>query len=615
MKTARWLPLIAALLVSSAIVLAQQGTAFFGDVLVLYRQDAGAFPSATNYRGGIVYDTGSETPWFSNGTSWQPISSGGGGGGGFWFDAGAGTFAIYPSPTSNQVRAGTQDYPAYTGYTPIAGIFGTPDGGLSRPSMVVYTDGGMGMVIYVDRKARTLATNGNTQPGTNWYGAALSILTDRTANADDYAQIFLGARGQNATGAISHSAITHAALTAGTFGVVPGLTMSTGGNMGFVVGDNYNVAYPMFYLGSGQLASFGGVVPNANARVTVNAVSSNAAIDIVGVNPNTTAVRFTANNYGMDLGTGANDELFSDGTRVRVGNSTNGGGLNAFTFRVVGNTDGSNMVASATSGNGGIGFRQTDNQLYTMSSGKEARPLLSGADWTYDGRVWNIDVSWENTNCPVVQNTVISSSGANVTVSCTDVAAGGAAVSPSGFPVRGYRTFNTDTVAGSRSGFSSGTMPASGAGGTPTLFLQRRGGPVMAMWVRTGSTVSNARWYAGMLTAIPSVGLPSSGAQGAYLRFDTSASDTQFRLCTQDGTTVNCANSGTTPATNTEYLFLIDCRESSTACRLYVNGANAVANTANLPSLTVNMGFVFAIENTSTTAQSWGLGRTTIRTE
>lgn len=619
MKTARWLPLVVVLLVSSVIALAQQGTAFFGDILVLYRQDAGAFPSATNYRGGIVYDTGSETPWFSNGTTWQPISSGGGGGGGdgFWFDAGAGTFAIYASPTSNQVRMGTQNYPAYTGYTPIAGVFGTPDGGLSRPAMVVYTDGGMGMVIYVDRKARLSGSPQVATPNSSWWGAGLSILTDRdpALPATDYAQIYLGARANSALAA-GHSAITHSGVvTSGTWGIVGGLTLSSGGDVGIIAGDRYGVSWPMFYMSGGaQSMSIGETPTSATARLTINALPAQAALNLTGVNTGTTAFRMVGSENGLDLGTGTVDEFFSNGTRVRLGNTPNAGGLDAFTFRVVGNTDGSNMVTSATSGNGGIGFRQSDNQLYTMSTGKESRPILSGPDWVYDGRVWNVDVNWENTACPVIRNTLIQATGGDVTVSCSDQQPGGAAVS-GGFPVRGYRTFNTNNVAGSRSGFASGTMPATGVGGSPALFLERRGGPVMSFWMQTGSTLTDTRWYAGMLTAIQAVGLPSSGAQGAYFRYSPADGDTRIRRCTQDGTTVNCVNTGITPTVNTEYLLTMDCRESSTACRAYIDGAPQGANTANLPGLTTNMGFVFAIENGNSTAQSWGLGRVSIRTE
>jgi hypothetical protein len=605
-KLSRRLPLIAALLVSAGLVFAQQGTAFFGDILVLYRQDAGAFPSATNYRGGIVYDTGSNTPWFSNGTTWQPISSGGSSGGGFWEDAGAGSNAIYNVPTTNQVRVGVQTPNAYAGYEPATGVFATSNA-------LIYSDGGLALTTLVDRGTRGLVATNTIPNSTVWFGAGLNVLTTRNSTGVDYAQIFMGARGNSTVTNDDFASITYYDDPGSSY---TGLWLGSGRGIAMSPGLTASIpTIPPFLLDSSNRLSLSSN-PVTTSRLTVAGLPVNGqAISTTGVTSTFNAIAVETNT-NIDFGTGANDYIFSNGTRLIVGNTgIPAGGLNATSFRAVGNGDGSNMMTSATSGNGGIGFRQADNQLYQMSTGKEARPILSGPDWAYDGRVFNVDTTWESTACPVVQDTVISTSGTNVTVSCADVVGGGAAVSPSGFPVRGYRTFNTDTTAGSRSGFSSGTMPASGVGGSPTLFLQRRGGPVMAMWVRTGSTVSNARWYAGMLTAIPAVGLPSIGAQGAYLRFDTSASDTQFRLCTQDGATVNCVNSGTTPAINTEYLFVIDCREVSTACRLYVNGINAVANVSNLPSLTVNMGFVFAIENTGTTAQSWGLGRTTIRTE
>ena len=605
MKRVHFLPIIFALIVSATIAFSQ--TTYLGNILQLHRQDAGSLPAASNYQGAVVYDTGGNTVWYSNGTSWQPIASGGGGGDVFWADAGLGSFAVYNNPPSNQVRVGTQTVNAYSGYEPTAGMFATA-------SAVVYSDGGFPLVLSTNRGTRTVIANNSIPNSGTWFGSNLSVLTDRNASGLDYAQIFLGARGTSTVTNDDFATLTYFDDPGSNY---TGLWLGSGRNIVMSAGLTSSIpTVPMFSLDSSGRGAFA-AVPVSTSRLTVSGLPVNGqAITTTGVTSTFNAIAVETNT-NIDFGTGTNDYLFSNGTRLSIGNTASGvGGLNAVTFRVAGTSSGANMVTSVTTGNGGLGFRQTDNQLYTMSTGKEARPILSGPDWAYDGRVWNVDTSWENTNCPVVQDTVISTSGGNVAVSCFDVpgAPGGAAVSPSGFPVRGYRTFNTDTTAGSRSGFSSGTMPASSSPGTPTTFVSRRGGPVLAMWVRTGATVSNARWYAGMLTAIPAVGLPSAGAQGAYLRYDTGV-DTQFRLCTQDGTTVNCANSGTTPAANTEYLFVIDARESSSGVRLYVNGANAVENVSNLPSLTVNMGFVFAIENASTTAQSWGMGRISIRTE
>jgi hypothetical protein len=587
-------------------------TTYLGNILQLHRQDAGSLPAATNYQGSIVYDTGGNTIWYSNGTAWQPIdTSGGGGSTAFWQDAGTTPNAIYNDPVTTQVRVGNRESPAYTGFTPVAGYFGTPDGGLGGSNLLVYTDGGLGVIIYTDRKTRTV-TVGNMQPGTSWFGAGLSLLTDRVANGDDYAQIFFGARGTG-LGTIQHGALTYAAVPVGTYGIVNGMTLSSGANIGFVTGDNYVVAYPTFYLSNSQTASLGNVAPSTLARLNINAIPVNAAIRIEGVTGGTAAILMAGNNYGVDFGTGSNDDLFSDGTRLRVGNLSTSGGLNAFTYRVVGNASGADMVASATTGNGGIGFRQADNQLYTMSSGKESRPILSGPDWVYDGRVWNVDVNWENTACPVVRNTLIQSTGGDVTVDCEDTGAAGV-VSGAGFPSRGYRTFTTGAAIGSRSGFTSGTMPASGVGGTPQLFVQRTGGPIVNMWVRTGGALTDTRFYAGLTSAIPASGTPVPNA-AVYVRYDTSAGDARFFLCTVASTTATCNTTGITPAINTEYLITLDCRESSTACRIYIDGANQGANTTNLPGLAANMGFVFAIEATSAAARTFGLGRTSIRTE
>lgn len=605
-KLSRWLPLVVALLVSAGLVLAQQGTAFFGDILVLYRQDAGAFPAATNYRGAVVYDTGSNTPWYSNGTTWQPIDTAGGGGGEtYWVDAGAGTNAFVNSPTSAQMRVGTRAPNAFSGYEPVSGLLGTS-------SAVVYSDGGLALNALVDRGGRVVGSLNAIPNSGTWFGANFNVLTDRNTANVDYAQIYLAARGSGTVTSDDFAAVTYFDDPGSNY---QGLWLSSGRNI--VLTPNVTTSLPTnptFRLDTADRLSLASA-PVTTARLTVSALPVNGqAIATTGVTSTTNAIAIeTATN--IDFGTGTNDFLTSNGTRLRVGNiGVTLGGLDAVTFRVVGNADSASMVTSAVSGNGGIGFRQSDNQLYTMSTGKDARPLLSGPDWAYDGRAWNVDVPLESTACPVIRNTLEQTSGGAVTATCHDDAAGGTVVS-SGFPVRGYRTFNTTTTAGNRSGFMTGTMPASSTPGTPQVFIQRRAGFVAKMWVRSSSIVTNVRWYAGLVSAIPAVGTPVPNA-AAYIRYDTSAGDTRFNFCTVSASTATCIPSASLGLlANTDYLFVIDCRELNTSCRVYINGASEMLSTSNLPGLTANMGFVFAVENTASLANSISLGRVSILTE
>jgi hypothetical protein len=598
-KRVHFLPIIFALLVSATVAFSQ--TTYLGNILQLHRQDAGSLPAATNYQGAVVYDTGGNTVWYSNGTSWQPIASGGGGGGGIWVDAGTGGVATVPPAQVRVGRTGTPD---------VWGIYASavvP----SISSGAFFTDGGTGLLVQQARaNSWTVASQLALVTSTSSLPPTMSIQGWNAGNVNQFTNLHLRTNG------VSDGQIANIFLTSGSLGAYRnGMNYTTDGP-----GGHHFHANGSQQLGNPPAFS---VVDASQVRVFSDSSVASTAMTF-GAGTLTNFIANLGNNQRIDFGTGANDWLASDGTRLVQGDGT-AGGINAHTYRVVGNTNATTNVTATTTGNGGIGFRQSDSQHYMMKTNRNFSPILSGPDWVYDGRTWLTEVTHEATACPVQrQASVLAAGGGDTTVFCHDPPGSpGGVVVGTGHPAQPYRTFNTTTVAGQRSIFGTFTTsaPATGVSQSPQTFTSRRAGPVYAFRLRTGSAgwTSNITWYAGLFSLIPATNTPT--ANSVYVRFDTAnpppsaTPDTRFRLCACVSSTCTCSNFSVAPAINTEYLFEVDCRESSTACYGYLNGTYETSVTTNLPGLATNMGWAFGLENVDAVARSAGLGRLRLRQE
>lgn len=605
----RYAPLIAAMLLSAVFAFSQ--TTYLGNILQLHRQ-VEPLPAAASYQGAVLYNYDAGTVYFSNGTSWAALGSGTAS---LWADAGAG--GIYNSPAS-QVRVGNVD--------PDALLLAASEVDAGQPfrlaSLYVYSDGGYTAALYKHEREYVNSINQLNPLHSSYRGANLTISTNYDAGGSSgaaYTQILLAGGGNNVN---QFSTITEANPVLGSY--VAGLNLTSSANIGLTsnsqTSNAMGVGFPSLYITTHQVA-VGQVNINANSRLTVNGTSMTNGIYVTSTP--TAGMVFAADGPDMDLGTGSYDYLDSNGTRVQQG-SLNGGGLDVNNLRIGGNSGASNTVTSTTTGNGGIGFNQASGTHYMMATGKEYRPILSGADWVHDGRTFEVEVTHELTACPVARKTAsrLGSGGGDVTVFCSDSASATVSVG-AGHPAQPYRNFVTTAVGGERSIFGGFTTsaPASGASATPQTFVSRQAGPVVTFRLRTGSAnwASNVTWYAGLFSSIPTSGSPLGSS--VYLRFDTnnpapdSTADTKFRLCACNSGTCSCSNLSVAPATSTEYLFEIDCRESSTACYAYMNGAYETSVSSNLPGTSTPMGFAFAIENVDGNARTAGLGRARIRQE
>lgn len=609
------LPIIAALSVIAVYATAQ--TTYLGNILQMHRQ-VEPLPAPTNYEGAIVYNRDAGALYFSNGTIWAPIAGDAGGSSSGtavgWADAGTG--GLYNTPVS-QVRVGNIDsYSPDGGAVPPAFI---PHDALKQSTLWVYSDGGSALGIYTTRlQAVTGAASIAPTNSTNARGPSMVISSDRLSDDDNFVQVMMTARGTNGY----WSAITHVDAASDFAQYRRGLNLNTGGP-GISL-DMAGASFPYFYLSNSNGSAIGGDQGNANATLTVSNGSGLTGIRISSLNVPSKAWDMNNNGPDFDLGNGTNDYLESNGTRI-----VTPGGVNLADVRVTGNTSSSSgMLDNGTVGTGVIGFRQSDNQHYKVTSSQNYAPILSGADWVYDGRTFEVEVTHELTSCPVARKTasILGAGGGDITVFCNDAASATVSVG-SGHPAQPYRNFVTPaaTCTGSncRSIFATiaTSAPASNTAATPQVLTSRQAGPVFAFRLRTGSAnwASNITWYAGLVSSIPAAGSPLGSS--VYLRFDTnnplpsSTADTRFRLCACNSGTCTCSNLSTAPATSTEYLFEVDCRESSSACYAYMNGVYETSVSTNLPGLSTPMGFTFALENVDSNARTAGLGRLRIRQE
>lgn len=609
------LPIIAALSVVAVYATAQ--TTYLGNILQMHRQ-VEPLPDPTAYEGSVVYNRDAGALYFSNGTIWAPIAGDGGSGsssgGNQWIDAGA-LLAGAIQPNGVGLVAISQGRESFVNW---------PSNNIQANSTLwAYIDGGttaylaQGQVILNPTYAQ--ATDSNT------IRPVLALDTDNRTNPNSAVTklSFRNASAGEETGAI---------IGAGGLGsqapLVSGLNFwtqasATPRKIGFTTNARSTATLVMDQNGGLVTPSATTDLVVATYRMTLRPVDTfTAGLAFAEFGATANAFNFQTNGNRGDFGTGTNDYLASDGTRVQVGGGS--GGFDVANLRVVGNAGASTTVTSATSGNGGIGFNQASGTHYMMATNKEARPILSGADWVYDGRSFELEVTHELTACPVLRRSMsrLGSSGGGVTVFCNDSASATVTVG-AGHPAQPYRNFVTTAVSGQRSivgGFAT-SAPASGASATPQTFISRQAGPMFGFRLRTGSAgwTSNITWYAGMFSTIPTSGSPYGSS--VYLRFDTnnplpsSTADTRFRLCACNSGTCTCSDLSVAPAASTEYLFEVDCRETSSACYVYMNGLYETSVSTNLPGTSTPMGFAFAVENVDATARTAGLGRLRIRQE
>lgn len=134
--------------------------------------------------------------------------------------------------------------------------------------------------------------------------------------------------------------------------------------------------------------------------------------------------------------------------------------------------------------------------------------------------------------------------------------------------------------------------------------LCRRGwDPVVIVRTKSYTDLSSMRFWLGLSeTDSWNQDDPLNG-DIIMFRFSTSAGDTEFMACVKDGTTLSATATGVTPATDTEYTFLIECDNGE--ARFYINGALVHTATSGMPLTTQLLGFHWTLTTLTNAARSW----------
>jgi len=157
----------------------------------------------------------------------------------------------------------------------------------------------------------------------------------------------------------------------------------------------------------------------------------------------------------------------------------------------------------------------------------------------------------------------------------------------------------TGTVSASNQSDSSYSNLLSSAGLASTAgfvstfdLLQRRYNPVMECSVRSPSTFPAARWFIGLMAIAPG---NFDDPAGAFigLRYSTVATDTGWKICMDDGTTLTVHGVDlTTYAADTAYLFRIRVDGSGGGVAYFsFNNSPEIAVTAGMVGSASNLGF------------------------
>lgn len=112
--------------------------------------------------------------------------------------------------------------------------------------------------------------------------------------------------------------------------------------------------------------------------------------------------------------------------------------------------------------------------------------------------------------------------------------------------------------------------------------------PKMEVLIRTAASIAVLRLGVGFESNDTSdlAAADTVGNAAIWFRYSTSASDTTWKACSNDGSTASCTDSGVSVAANTVYRLKIDCAGYPTSCAFYVNDTLKVTKSTNLPAST-----------------------------
>lgn len=150
-------------------------------------------------------------------------------------------------------------------------------------------------------------------------------------------------------------------------------------------------------------------------------------------------------------------------------------------------------------------------------------------------------------------------------------------------------------------GAVSGNSQAIVTGGFNTC---RRGwDPVVIASTKSYTDVTNIRFWLGLSDGDYRSSDDPTNGDLIMFRFSTSAGDSQFMACVKDGSTLSATATGVTPATDTEYEFLIEC--DSGEARFYINQTLVHTASSGMPTTAQLLGFHWTLTTLAAAAKGW----------
>lgn len=131
------------------------------------------------------------------------------------------------------------------------------------------------------------------------------------------------------------------------------------------------------------------------------------------------------------------------------------------------------------------------------------------------------------------------------------------------------------------------TTPAGPSGATAgvysTSIVERRYDPEWIANIRTGSSVVDARFWAGWSNADPAGIFTPTTQHVAAFRCDTTAESAVWRTVTCDGSTVTTTTTTANVSFGTAYNLRIRCNSTKNRVYFYINEVQVAEHSANLP--------------------------------
>jgi hypothetical protein len=296
-------------------------------------------------------------------------------------------------------------------------------------------------------------------------------------------------------------------------------------------------------------------------------------------------IRFFFSGTRFDLSNGGtNDYMVSDGTGIETPSyweSTlafaSGAGVIAQRVQAYGGTNDSLTTAAATAAfPGTMQLDNTFDEMTFQQSGSKFSPF-GMPHITYGSQTFTTRIVQNAGGVPALAERVAASS-AGATFQMLHSLTG----CTYGTGVSSNRQMSSVLTSAEANRQCSSTTASSAAPLTLAGIVNSDTLPMMCIRIRTGATITNSRWWAGLSSAATASATSTMAGNGAMFRYDTSV-DGLLRLCTRDGTTQSCASTGITVAPVTMYHLCVRL-DSARAAWAWVDGVYVAKVSGNVPA-------------------------------